>query len=152
MLFQNLAACTRHFRAHLLLIVIAASAAWAPWDRAAASSLKVLYSFCAQASCTDGSTPWPVTRDAAGNFYGATQLGGDGHVGVIYELVVNGTGTKWKYRRLHSFCKDTVCSDGSQPYSALALDPAGDLDARRDEIEVLGEPRVLAVRPRERLA
>jgi len=127
MLLQKLSARTCDFRTHLLLVLIAACAASASWDRAAASSFKVLYSFCAQASCTDGSTPWPVTRDAAGNLYGATELGGDGHVGVIYELAVDNTGKKWKYKRLYSFCQKTNCSDGSQPYSMLTLDQAGDL-------------------------
>ncbi len=127
MLFRNLAASTRCFRAHLLLIVIAASASSAPWNCAAASNFKVLYSFCAQASCTDGSTPWPVTRDSAGNFYGATELGGNGHAGVVFELAIDGTGKKWKYKRLYSFCQKGACADGSQPYSALVLDQAGDL-------------------------
>jgi uncharacterized repeat protein (TIGR03803 family) len=127
MVFRNLAAHAGRFRAHLLPIVIAAGAASATWSCADAASVKVLYSFCAKASCTDGSTPWPVTRDAAGNFYGATELGGDGHAGVVFELAIDSSGKKWKYKRLYSFCHNGNCADGSQPYSALVLDQAGDL-------------------------
>ena len=51
--------------------------------------LHVLYSFCAQSGCTDGSYPdTGVTLDPAGDIFGATSSGG-AHFqgGAIYELV-----------------------------------------------------------------
>ncbi len=51
----------------------------------------VLYSFCNQTNCLDGSTPAiGLTFDASGNLYGATTYGGAMNDGIVYKLT--GTG------------------------------------------------------------
>ncbi len=47
----------------------------------------VLYNFCSQTNCVDGSEPWitPVP-DASGNLYGTTEFGGTDNEGVVFEV------------------------------------------------------------------
>lgn len=48
----------------------------------------VLYSFCAQANCSDGEHPQAgVVMDGAGNLFGTTVAGGINGAGTVYELV-----------------------------------------------------------------
>jgi uncharacterized repeat protein (TIGR03803 family) len=89
----------------------------------------VLYRFCAQTNCADGARPAGLVRDAAGNLFGTTNLGGTtgancqvGGCGVVYEIAIDGTQSV-----LHTFCSRLVCRDGSQPQGALTLDDAGNL-------------------------
>ena len=47
----------------------------------------VLYNFCSQANCADGSTPVSnLFEDASGNLYGTTKYGGVNNNGVVFEL------------------------------------------------------------------
>jgi len=87
----------------------------------------VLYSFCPQSGCTDGETPFrgPLVRDARGNIYGTTEMGGaSSHCngagcGVVFKLDAGG-----KEMVLHSF---TGGADGAYPYGGLVIDSAGNL-------------------------
>jgi uncharacterized repeat protein (TIGR03803 family) len=82
----------------------------------------VLYSFCSAQNCTDGANPYAgLIRDAAGNDYGTTEVGGSGGCGP-------GCGTVFKVDKagketvLHSF------NEGAYPlYGYLVRDPAGNL-------------------------
>ena len=48
----------------------------------------VLYNFCSQPNCTDGSGPVAsLIEDKAGNLYGTTKLGGANNQGVVFEIV-----------------------------------------------------------------
>jgi uncharacterized repeat protein (TIGR03803 family) len=60
-----------------------------------------------------------LTRDPAGNFYGATLYGGTANQGTVYEVDTSGNG-----RILYSFQGGV---DGAQPYSNLIRDTAGNL-------------------------
>jgi uncharacterized repeat protein (TIGR03803 family) len=75
---------------------------------------------------TDGGSSYSgLVRDAAGNFYGATLLGGGKGLGTVYQL--NPTSTGWKERVLHSFAGN---ADGAEPFvncTTLALDGHGNL-------------------------
>jgi uncharacterized repeat protein (TIGR03803 family) len=46
----------------------------------------VLYTFCHQSGCTDGSFPGGLVEDESGNLYGATQVGGAYDLGVVFEI------------------------------------------------------------------
>jgi uncharacterized repeat protein (TIGR03803 family) len=78
----------------------------------------VLYVFCFQTNCTDGANPYAgLVQASDGNFYGATQAGGQGiefPEGVVFKITPSG-----KYTLLHTFCTVTSCTDGAQPYGGL---------------------------------
>ena len=63
---------------------------------------KVLYSFCPQSGCVDGSTPnGGLIFDTAGNLYGTTAGGGGG--GVAFELTPKSGGTWTELRQRHGW-------------------------------------------------
>jgi len=76
----------------------------------------VLYNFCSEPNCTDGS--WPtanVVLGANGNFYGMTKMGGtQGCVGsacgTLFEITPTGERTT-----AHTFCSQPNCADGGFP-------------------------------------
>jgi len=89
-------------------------------------SEKVLYMF---AGPPDGLSPWGgVIRDAQGNLYGTTELGGAyggayGYAygcGTVFKLTPTGVETV-----LHSFCSSSA--DGAFPRGDLVLDAQGNL-------------------------
>jgi uncharacterized repeat protein (TIGR03803 family) len=52
----------------------------------------LLYQFCQQTGCTDGSFPsGPLLRDKSGNLFGTTASGGTGGHGVVFKLDSLGT-------------------------------------------------------------
>jgi len=85
---------------------------------------KVLYSFCAMASCGDGEGPHSgLIMDAQGNLYGTTQLGGTtASAGVVFKLARSGKETV-----LYAFCKTSTCRDGAFPLAGLIMDKTGNL-------------------------
>jgi uncharacterized repeat protein (TIGR03803 family) len=99
---------------------------------------KVLYSFCSQSNCTDGSLPHAgLIMDTAGNLYSTTFVGGanrpstyfgDGG-GTVFELTPNAAKTEWAETVLYSFCAQgsVSCTDGALPETGLIIDKAGNL-------------------------
>jgi uncharacterized repeat protein (TIGR03803 family) len=81
---------------------------------------QVLHSFTGGA---DGGQPsGSLTVDSAGNLYGASNSGGVGGFGVVFEIVAGSDGT-WSEKVLHTF---TGGDDGAYPYAGqLVLDKAG---------------------------
>jgi uncharacterized repeat protein (TIGR03803 family) len=63
---------------------------------------KILYSFCADGSCSTLVQPSSLTLDAAGNLYGTTNQGGANAYGTVFQLSPHADGT-WKYKVLHNF-------------------------------------------------
>lgn len=95
----------------------------------AAGQETVLHSFCSEPFCTDGSTPLSgLIRDAAGNLYGTTSLGGTADVandgGTVFKVATSGEETV-----LYSFCSvgGENCTDGAQPEGGLIQDEDGNL-------------------------
>jgi uncharacterized repeat protein (TIGR03803 family) len=89
---------------------------------------KVLYSFCSQDNCIDGSEPFaPVVLDKAGNLYGTTLTGGQNFVGdgTLFKLAADGTETV-----LHSF---ELGMDGAKPNAGVTIDKDGNLYGTLDE-------------------
>jgi len=93
-----------------------------------AGSLTTLYSFCAQANCTDGAIPVAgLVQGTDGNLYGSTQMGGsstncNGGCGTIFEITSGGSLTP-----LYSFCAQANCTDGAVPVAALVQGTDGNL-------------------------
>jgi uncharacterized repeat protein (TIGR03803 family) len=81
----------------------------------------VLYSFCAEANCADGSGPSSaLIMDQAGSLYGTTQGGAGG--GTVFRLTP-GRNNKWKFKSLYSFCASS-CTSSNAP---LIIDMSGNL-------------------------
>jgi uncharacterized repeat protein (TIGR03803 family) len=84
-----------------------------------AGKLLVLYSFCSQASCADGSTPLGgLTLRPDGHFIGTTSAGASHNAGTIFDISQTGTLTT-----LYTFTNGT---DGGAPRAAPILGPDGE--------------------------
>jgi uncharacterized repeat protein (TIGR03803 family) len=87
----------------------------------------VLYAFCPQSICTDGSNPLSgVIFDAAGNLYGTSYTGGGHYSGTVFELIPK-TGGGWTESVLYSFTGFDGGGDGGNPYGGLIFDSSGNL-------------------------
>ena len=89
----------------------------------------ILYNFCSQTNCADGDEPYAsLIEDASGNFYGTTSMGGANtgcgpyRCGTVFKLDSSGN-----YSVLYSFCAQTNCADGEQPYAGLFEDSSRNL-------------------------
>ncbi len=111
-----------------LVFGVACAISFAATNAAQASTFKVLYSFCRQVQCGDGSFPTErLTMDAAGNLYG-TAAGGAHGEGLVFRLTAPADGERWKYEVLYYFCARPNCTDGRDPTaSALIVDVAGNV-------------------------
>ena len=91
-------------------------------------TLTILYSFCSDADCTDGSSPNGVIEGGDGNFYGTTTDGGANRMGgTVFKLTPSGTMTT-----VYSFsgeADDTASPNGvilgrdGNLYGTTAVDP-----------------------------
>ncbi len=83
---------------------------------------KILYSFCANSNCGDGSEVYfALIFDKAGNLYGTTKFGGTQQWGTVFELSPTSAGS-WKERVLLRFRGNK--HDGIIPYGGLVFDAA----------------------------
>src|SRR5206468_3295053 len=91
-------------------------------------SERVLYDFCAQPACADGTNPaFDLLLDPNGNLLGVTQGGGVvENAGVVFKLSP-APGSIWKETVLHAFCSAADCGDGQSPSGGLVMDAAGNL-------------------------
>ncbi len=72
---------------------------------------------------TDGSDPAAgLVQATDGNFYGTTAQGGANGQGTVFKISPNGTLTT-----LYSFCSQSNCTDGADPFEALVQASNGDL-------------------------
>jgi uncharacterized repeat protein (TIGR03803 family) len=85
-------------------------------------NLTTLYSFCALAGCTDGTTPnGGLVQAADGGLYGTTYSGGDSGAGTIFKLPPVGALTT-----LFNFCSSAgFCAAGANPNAGLVQDTNG---------------------------
>jgi len=80
-----------------------------------AGALTTLHSFCIQPACDDGATPYAgLVQATDGNLYGTTLEGGAKGYGTVFKITPSGTLTT-----LYSFCPQTGCTDGVQPWGGL---------------------------------
>jgi len=87
---------------------------------------RTLYAFCKLANCEDGSDPQTtLSMNSAGTIFGSTSSGGASNAGTLFEL--SPRGDRYHFSILHSFCTESDCADGNQPYAAVTIDPAGKL-------------------------
>src|ERR1039457_1285697 len=86
-------------------------------------TLTTPYSFCSQTNCTDGTVAQAALVQAAnGDLYGTTYGGGTNGYGTVFKITPGGTLTT-----LYSFCFQSGCTDGVEPYPGLVQAANGDL-------------------------
>ncbi len=82
---------------------------------AAAQTLTTLYDFCSQTKCADGESPFAgLVQATDGNLHGTTYGGGDPGPGTVFKITPSGALTA-----VYSFCSQTDCTDGQEPYGAV---------------------------------
>jgi uncharacterized repeat protein (TIGR03803 family) len=79
-----------------------------------AGKFTVVYNFCSQANCADGTEPSTLVEGSDGNLYGVTYGGGANSQGSIFKVTTAGVLTT-----IHSFCAKANCPDGQNPGSQL---------------------------------
>lgn len=88
-----------------------------------ADSAKVLYNFCNDRDCLDGSQgTGGLIFDANGNLYGTTSAGGPNGYGTVFRLSPGANG-KWTNTILYRF----KYKDGIYPQAGVIFDKAGNL-------------------------
>lgn len=86
----------------------------------------LLYAFCQEAGCTDGSDPsGALVFDNNGAIFGTTNAGGTENGGVVFELMP--FGSTYRQRVLYTFCKAPNCADGRSPQAGVIIDSKGTL-------------------------
>ena len=71
---------------------------------------------------TDGSSPYAgLVQATGGNLYGTTETGGaNNYYGTVFKITPSGTLTT-----LYSFCSQSGCADGANPYAGVVQDTNG---------------------------
>ncbi len=72
---------------------------------------------------TNGAQPYAGLIQATnGDFYGTTTSGGAGNSGTVFKITPAGTLTT-----VHTFCSETGCPDGANPYAGVVQTSSGNL-------------------------
>lgn len=96
-----------------------------PGDAGAEWPQTILYNFCAQENCADGSGPdSDLIMDAGGSLYG-TSNGGTHQLGTIFKIAPNGANSVETV--LYNFCSKAGCADGGGPAGGVTMDAKGSL-------------------------
>jgi uncharacterized repeat protein (TIGR03803 family) len=80
---------------------------------------------CKPTSCPKGFDDFDPNMDAAGNFYGISDSGGEFGWGVAYKMTFSANA--WNTTTLWSFCHVFACEDGSVPTTGVVMDSSGTL-------------------------
>src|ERR1700733_1549591 len=86
-------------------------------------ALTTIYNFCSQGGdrCTDGLWPFAgLVQASNGDLYGTTFYGGANGFGTVFKITPSGALTT-----LYSFCSQSGCADGANPYYTLVQAPNG---------------------------
>jgi len=103
--------------------------------RRSGSKFSLVYSFCAQTGCADGSSPLAgltyqgaqtgTLYDGISALYGTTSGGGINGSGSVFQLIPGKSGGSESV--IYSFCSQSDCTDGRSPSAALIMDATGNL-------------------------
>ncbi len=110
----------------------------------AGGALTTLHSFCTEAGCPDGSTPYAgVVQATGGDFYGTTWNGGANSAGTVFKITSTGVLTT-----LYSFCSQPLCTDGAYASAGLVEGENGDLYGATYGGGVYGSGAIYRISPR----
>jgi uncharacterized repeat protein (TIGR03803 family) len=85
-------------------------------------TLTTLYAFCTLTNCPDGANPGePLVVGTNGSLYGTTDNGGAGGGRCLACGTAFSITSLDAYTTLHSFCTDSECHDGYDPFAGLTL-------------------------------
>jgi len=86
-------------------------------------TLTTLHNFCSLTNCSDGAQPLAgLIQGSDGNMYGSTNAGGTNSQGTVFKLTLSGA-----LSTLYSFCSQSSCADGAQPFAKLLQAADGNL-------------------------
>ncbi|MEI9929307.1 MAG: choice-of-anchor tandem repeat GloVer-containing protein [Rhizomicrobium sp.] len=98
---------------------------------------RVLYNFCSQTQCSDGSAPLAgltyagremgQAYDGQSPLFGATSTGGASNNGVAFKLSFVAGKKKPRYEVIYNFCSQANCIDGAKPLYTLTTDSNGNI-------------------------
>ncbi len=109
-----------------------------------AQTFTTLHSFN---SATDGNSPYSGLIQATdGNLYGVTYVGGPDGNGTLFKVTTGGALTT-----LHSFCSQSGCMDGSNPYGGLVQATNGNFYGTTSSNGANGDGTIFTVTPGGRL-
>jgi uncharacterized repeat protein (TIGR03803 family) len=108
----------------------------------AKGTLTILYSFCAQPNCADGSYPFAGLALSDGNFYGTTVSGGSYGYGVVFKITPAGQITT-----VHNFNS----TDGAEPQAMLIQATDGNFYGTTSSGGTYGFGTVFKITPRAQL-
>ncbi|HEX4295458.1 MAG TPA: choice-of-anchor tandem repeat GloVer-containing protein [Rhizomicrobium sp.] len=86
---------------------------------------KVLYDFCSEDQCADGTASNQLVFDAEGDMLGTVGEGGAHGKGVLFKLKKGGK--HQGYTVLHDFCAEKKCTDGAVPEGLVTVDASGNM-------------------------
>ncbi|HLY05951.1 MAG TPA: choice-of-anchor tandem repeat GloVer-containing protein [Rhizomicrobium sp.] len=106
------------------------------------SQYSVLYSFCSQVNCADGTNPMGrLALDTSGNIFGTALEGGSAGFGTIWQFGGN------TFTLLHTFCSGGNCVDGKWPVGGVTLDQSEDIFGTTSEGGSYGDGAVFRLSP-----
>jgi uncharacterized repeat protein (TIGR03803 family) len=106
--------------------------------------LTTLHTFCQQADCSDGASPWAgLVQTTDGNFYGTTSEGGTPNMGTVFRITPAGELTT-----LYTFCTQGNCTDGAGPIAALVQATDGGLYSTTSGGGSIGYGTVFKITPK----
>ena len=94
---------------------------------------------------TNGASPLfaPLIEGTDGSLYGTTSAAGAHHQGTVFKVTTQGVLTT-----LYSFCAKSKCTDGSAPFSGLALGKDGNFYGTTESGGAHGAGTVFKITPR----
>ncbi len=103
----------------------------------------ILYSFCAEPECVDGTEPYAgLVQAVDGNFYGTAAYGGANSGGTVFRIGPDGM-----LATLYNFCAQSNCTDGSYPLGGLVQAADGKLYGTTYRGGTYGLGTVFAITP-----
>jgi uncharacterized repeat protein (TIGR03803 family) len=112
-----------------------------------AGKLTTLHSFCSEANCADGMTPYAGLIQATdGNLYGTTFQAGVNNSGTIFKISLSGS-----FSVFYPFCSEAYCTDGAITYAPLLQASDGNFYGTTYDGGATGQGVIYKITPAKKL-